>query len=67
MINRLTRNPPCPTVSSSNQFFNSPPAPYATEWPPYTCVLTQTGNPTQLLTGFRPAHLRRQQGHDVPV
>ena len=39
-------------MNSSNQFFNSPPAPYATEWPPYTCVLTQTGNPTQLLTGF---------------
>ena len=51
-VNKLTRNPPCPSVSSSNQFFNSPPAPYSTEWPPYTCVLTQTGNPTQLLTGF---------------
>jgi hypothetical protein len=51
-INKLTRNPACPTVSSSNQFFNTPPNPYNTEWPPYTCVLTQTGNPTQLLTGF---------------
>jgi hypothetical protein len=30
----------------------SPPAPYDTEWPPHTCVITQTGNPTQLLDGF---------------
>ena len=30
----------------------APPAPYDAEWPPITCVLTQTGNPTQLIDGF---------------
>jgi hypothetical protein len=39
--NDFTRDPPCPwpdgTKRSWNQFM-SPPAPYDTEWPPYTCM-----------------------------
>ena len=49
--NDFARNPPCPNLTSWAQI-QSPPAPYDTEWPPVTCVLTQTGNPTQLVDGF---------------
>jgi hypothetical protein len=50
-VNDFARDPPCPNLNSWGQM-QSPPAPYDTEWPPYTCVLTQTGNPRQLLDGF---------------
>jgi hypothetical protein len=49
--NDFARNPPCPNLTNWTQI-QSPPAPYDAEWPPITCVLTQTGNPTQLIDGF---------------
>lgn len=47
-VSPLTIEPPCPTAGS----FWTPPSPFDTRWPPYECVLTQTGNPRQLLDGF---------------
>jgi Putative Flp pilus-assembly TadE/G-like len=49
--NDFARTPPCPSLANWTQI-SSPPAPYDAEWPPITCVLTQTGNPTQLIDGF---------------
>lgn len=49
--NDFSRTPPCPNLTSWTQIL-APPPPYDAEWPPITCVLTQTGNPTQLLEGF---------------
>lgn len=53
--NDFSLDPPCPDVSGVNQFFNSPPAPFDALWPPYTCVLTQTGSapPGQIIMGIK--------------
>ena len=51
-VNDFARDPACPPSVNSWGQMQSPPAPYDAEWPPYTCVLTQTGNPRQLLDGF---------------
>ena len=48
-VNDLSTSPVCP---GTNQFFNVPKSAPFDNWPPYRCVLTQTGNPTQLLSGF---------------
>lgn len=56
--NDFARDPPtgpCPTTVRNWNQMQSPPAPYDAEWPPYTCVLTQTGaSPPsgQLIAGF---------------
>ena len=50
-VNDFARTPPCPGVTNWNGIL-SPPPPYDAEWPPITCVLTQTGNPSQLIDGF---------------
>jgi hypothetical protein len=50
-VNDFARTPPCPNVTNWSGIL-APPAPYDAEWPPITCVLTQTGNPTQLIDGF---------------
>src|SRR5207342_2903556 len=37
---------------SASRFFNTPkPSPFA-NWPPFRCVLTQTGNSSQVIQGF---------------
>lgn len=56
-VNDFSRTPPCPNVTnwggpSGGSGMLNPGAPYDTEWPPHTCVITQTGNPRQLLDGF---------------
>ena len=61
-VNDFSQDPPCPSLSNWGQMLN-PPAPYDTEWEPYTCVLTQTGNPRQLLDGF----LERLFGQSSPA
>jgi Putative Flp pilus-assembly TadE/G-like len=48
-VNLFNTNPDCP---APNQFFVVPKAAPFDDWPPYRCVLTQTGNPTQILDGF---------------
>jgi Putative Flp pilus-assembly TadE/G-like len=47
--NRFDTSPYCP---GSAGFFSTPkPDPFA-NWPPYRCVLTQTGNSSQVIQGF---------------
>jgi hypothetical protein len=47
--NRFNTDPHCPT---SNGFFTTPKGAPFENWPPFRCVLTQTGNSGQVVQGF---------------
>ena len=47
--NRFDTTPYCPGTSG---FFNTPKAAPFDTWPPFRCVLTQTGNSSQVIQGF---------------
>jgi hypothetical protein len=47
--NKFNTNPFCP---ANNGFFTTPKLPPFNTWPPFRCVLTQTGNSSQVIQGF---------------
>ena len=47
--NKFNTSPLCPGVSA---FFSTPKAAPFGNWPPFRCVLTQTGNSSQVIQGF---------------
>jgi hypothetical protein len=62
--NNFGTTPYCP---SNSGFFNVPkPDPFAS-WPPYRCVLTQTGNSSQVIQGFNERIFNKSNNPDCPL
>jgi Putative Flp pilus-assembly TadE/G-like len=62
--NKFDTTPYCPDNSA---FFNKPkPDPFA-NWPPFRCVLTQTGNSSQVLQGFNDRIFHRTNNPQCPA
>ena len=61
--NKFDTTPYCPDNSA---WFNQPkPDPFA-NWPPYRCVLTQTGNSSQVIQGFNERIFKKSNNPRCP-
>lgn len=61
--NRFDTSPNCPEVAG---FFDVPkPSPFD-DWPPFRCVLTQTGNANQVIQGFNGRIFGRENNPRCP-
>ena len=62
--NRFDTTPYCPDASG---WFNQPkPAPFA-DWPPFRCLLTQTGNSSQVIQGFNERIFNKSNNPNCPA
>ena len=62
--NRFDTSPLCPGTSG---FFSTPKAAPFDTWPPFRCVLTQTGNSSQVIQGFNERIFNKTNNPSCPT
>jgi hypothetical protein len=62
--NKFDTTPYCPGTAG---FFVTPKAPPFDNWPPFRCVLTQTGNSSQVIQGFNERIFGKSNNPKCPI